>query len=304
MNIVQLFQDFNIPHYTEGYKWCRPGWVNIECPFCTGNPGPHMGFNLEQVHCFCWRCGWHPTIITISKLIHVNEFETEKIVKRYGHIISHTKQKNTAPKEKEFKFPSAVHELKQNHKQYLLNRNFDPDYLESEWNLLATGPISLLHVDKKLINYKHRIIIPFIWNNNIVSFDSRDITGHATNKYQACPEQYEVITHKSILYGKQECWKSTGIGVEGPTDVWRFGPLSCAVSGIQFTSAQVRLIAKTFKCFAVCFDGGESQAKTQANKLVSELKFRGVDAFRVDIEGDPGDMQQSEADYLVKQIIN
>jgi hypothetical protein len=36
---------------------------------------------------------------------------------------------------------------------------------------------------------------------------------------------------------------------------------------------------------------------------VAELKFRGVDAFRVDIEGDPGSMKQSEADYLVKQLI-
>lgn len=31
--------------------------------------------------------------------------------------------------------------------------------------------------------------------------------------------------------------------------------------------------------------------------------FRGVDAFRVEIRGDPGSMKQSEADYLVKQLI-
>ena len=47
----------------------------------------------------------------------------------------------------------------------------------------------------------------------------------------------------------------------------------------------------------------DPQAKIQANKIVAELKFREVDAFRVDIEGDPGSMKQSDADYLVKQLI-
>jgi len=58
-----------------------------------------------------------------------------------------------------------------------------------------------------------------------------------------------------------------------------------------------------FSRVAVCFDGGEVQAKEQANKLVADLKFRGVDAWRVDIEGDPGDMAQEEANYLVKQLM-
>ena len=47
-----------------------------------------------------------------------------------------------------------------------------------------------------------------------------------------------------------------------------------------------------------------TQAIKQADSLVSELKFRGVDSFRVDIEGDPGGMSESEAKYLVKQLIN
>ena len=42
----------------------------------------------------------------------------------------------------------------------------------------------------------------------------------------------------------------------------------------------------------------------QADKLVAELKFRGVDAFRVDIEGDPGSMKQDDANYLIKQLIH
>jgi len=65
----------------------------------------------------------------------------------------------------------------------------------------------------------------------------------------------------------------------------------------------MRLIAKTFKRVAVTFDF-EPQAQAQARKLVSELRFRGRDAFLVEgIQDDPGKMKQSEADYLVKQIL-
>ena len=57
MNIIQLFEDYKIPYFTEGYKYCRPGWVNIDCPFCIGSPGPHLGYNLSGNYFNCWRCG-------------------------------------------------------------------------------------------------------------------------------------------------------------------------------------------------------------------------------------------------------
>jgi len=103
------------------------------------------------------------------------------------------------------------------------------------------------------------------------------------------------------LYGKQEYWTDTGICVEGPTDVWRFGFQAFATSGIKYTPAQVRVIAKTFKRIFVVYDD-DPQAVIQAKKLVAELQFRGLKAIRVTIEGDPGSMKQDEADYFVKQL--
>ncbi len=102
--------------------------------------------------------------------------------------------------------------------------------------------------------------------------------------------------------GNKKKWKTTGICVEGPTDVWRMGTFSFCTSGIKYTSKQVRNMAKAFKRIAVVFDS-DSQAVVQSKKLVAELKFRGVDAFRVDIKGDPGSMKQSDANYLIKQLI-
>lgn len=311
MNIIALYQDFSVNYITTGHRHARSGWVNTVCPFCISEPGHegyHLGYDLENNRFKCWRCGSHPITNTISKLIGVTYYEAKKIVQDYGILRTVKKTEKVTIRLKGFKFPSGMTELSQAHKNYLIKRNFDPEKLIRLWDLKGTGPISILDnglddPENKQLNYKHRIIIPFYWNNKIVSFDSRDITGKAVNKYQACPIVRELVPHKVILYGKQEYWKNTIIIVEGPADVWRFGVNSAATSGIQFTPKQVRFIAKNFKRVPVVYDGGEPQAIEQANKLVSELKFRGVDSFRVDIIDDPGSMEQSEADYLVKQLL-
>jgi DNA primase len=230
----------------------------------------------------------------------MTEKETYFLIKKYGARVSKLNQDITVRLgSKVHRLPSGVSPLSESHKRYLLEkRNFDPDQLEKDWKLLSTGPVSMLDH----LNYKHRILIPYIWEGKEVSFDTRDVTDQALSKYMACPKSREIVSHKEIIYGKQEAWTDKLICVEGTTDVWRFGFNSGAVSGIKFTPKQVKELAK-FKRVPVCFDGGESQAIHQANRLVSELKFRGVDSFRVDIEGDPGSMKQSEADYLVKQLI-
>jgi hypothetical protein len=301
MDIIQLYQDHSIIYVTEGHKHSRSGWVNIECPWCSGNPGYHLGYNLNDNFYFCWRCGSHQTIKTLSKILRLSEHETRALVKQYGISIIHAPDPKIKIRKKSFKYPSGVGPLLDNHKRYLQSRNFDPDLLIDIWQLKGSGPVS--NLDN--IDYKNRIIIPFLWDNQVVSFDSRSISFSATDqvRYKACPKDRELIPHKEILYGKQEAWGSTGICVEGPTDVWRFGVNSFATSGIKYTSKQIRQMAKAFKRIAVAFDD-DSQALVQAARLVSELKFRGVDAFKVDIKGDPGSMEQSEANYLVKQLIH
>lgn len=298
MNIIKLYQDFSIDFVTEGHKHSRPGWVNVKCPFCSGNPGYHLGFNIEENYFFCWRCGWHPISLSLSKILNMQEKDIRKLVKSYNLYLVKEKGVKKKIKKVEYTFPSGVGPCSTIHDIYLMKRKFDPEKIKKEWNLLGTGPISMLDG----IDYKFRIIIPFIWNGQQVSFDSRDITGKHPSKYMACPKHREITPHKEILYGKQEKWWETGICVEGPTDVWRFGINSFATSGIKYTPKQVRCMAKAFKRIAVVFDD-DPQAVVQANKLVAELKFRGVDAFRVDIVGDPGSMDQAEADYLVKQLI-
>jgi hypothetical protein len=297
MDILRLYQDYGIPIASEEDKHHRYGWVNTECPFCTGNPGYHLGWNEEEEYFYCWRCGWKPPGKTISTLLHIPENEVNRILIQYGvnrSIRSYKKDKNKLP----FQLPVGTTTLSESHKKYMGKRGFNFTLIEKLWGVQATGPIGKLGS----IDYRFRIVIPFYWNGQIVSFDSRDITNQQPEKYKACPKEREIIEHKKILYGNQEHWESTGICVEGPTDVWRLGVKSFAVSGIEYTHSQVRIMAQTFKRVAVMFDD-EIQAQTQAKKLVAELKFRGVDAFNVKVKGDPGSLQQDEADELVEILM-
>lgn len=296
MDIIRLYRDFGVIHTTEGHKHSRPGWVNTECPFCTGHKGFHLGWNLQDEYYFCWRCGWHPPVKTLSEILKIDYLSVAKLFEQYG--INRTAVQQKIVEKKNFKLPSGVSHLKTSHKNYLLERGFDPDKIISDWGVLGTGPVSRLDN----LSYRFRILIPFYWNNEMVTFDSRDITGKQQNKYQACPVYYETIGHKKILYGDQENWNpNLGICVEGPTDVWRIGKLAFATSGIQYTREQVRVISSIFKRVAVIFDN-EIQAQAQARKLVSELKFRGVDAWIETVRDDPGNMTGREVYELIKKI--
>jgi len=302
MDILQLYNDYSIDYRTERHKHTHPGWVHTACPFCEGNPGLHLGYKFDGDFFVCWRCGGHHTVPTISRLIGERDYKkVEQIIKRYGLLLSRPLP-IIERQSKIHQFPSGVMPMGENHRKYLLKRGFDPDKMEREWGILGTGPSSLLDG----IDYKHRLMIPFHWDSQQVSFDSRDITGKSPNKYMACPKDRELIPHKEILYGKQEAWGKTGICVEGPTDVWRFGINSFATSGIKYTPKQVRVMARTFKKIWICYDSGESQALQQATNLRGDLRFHGVDAKLATWTGganDPGDMTQEQANWFVDDLM-
>lgn len=286
-----------MPFVTEGHKHCREGWLNLTCPFCTGNPGYHLGFCIDEEYFHCWRCGGHRIIETLSKLSNQSPEQIKFLLKQYGGRTRLPSRLEPIVRVKAFKFPSNCTELQSYHRQYLLSRKFDPDKLEKLWELKGTGPIAML--DKS--DYKLRIIAPIYWDNKIVSFQGRAISNAATMRYKACPKSRELIHHQHILYGKQEYWGDIGICVEGITDVWRMGPKAFGVFGISYTKQQVKEIRKRFTRVAVIFDD-DLQAQKQANKLIGELRYYGVNAWKIDIIGDPGALSDNEAEYLIKQV--
>lgn len=302
MDINRILADYNIPFITEGHSHTTEGWVNIHCPFCPGSRDFHLGINNENGACHCWRCGGHSIVKTISTILNVSDYEAKLILNKYKTPIKITKS-IVEPKVSihPFKFPYPYSKLTKLYKEYLHLRKFDPDKLERDWGLLQTGPASYL--DK--ISYSHRIIIPIFWNENeIVSFQARDITGKSELKYIACPRRREKIHHKNILYGKPSAWEGNDIIiVEGVADVWRLGKYSAATFGIEFKIEQVRELAKRGRRFFVVFDN-ESQAQKQARKLAVKLRNLGKEVYIETVESDPGEMNSKDARHFVKYLLS
>ena len=299
MDIIQLYKDFNVPYATEGHKHCREGWVNTTCPFCTGNPGMHLGYELTDNYYVCWRCGWKATYKTLALLIHVTEREAKEIARKYGGKSYVKNAVHVKIGHKKFKLPPSTGPLTERHKRYLTKRNFDPEVIARVWDVQGTGPVSLMDN----MSYSHRLVMPIMWDDRIVSFQTRDITDKHFLRYITCPESREIIKHKHIFYQAIPTKDSdTCICVEGVTDAWRFGDCAIATFGIKYTRQQVRAISKRYKRVFVVFDS-DPQAIVQSEKLTAELILRGVDAYSIRIEGDPGSMSQKDADCLRKELI-
>lgn len=302
MDVIALLQDYNIPFATEGHKHCRPGWVSIPCPFCTGNPGMHLGFNLTGNYFHCWRCGGKTMTYAFSQILNLPKDRVLEIIKHYGGtgVSRRVKEQRATININPFKLPSNAEELSEKHIQYLLSRGFsDPEKLIATWELKGTGIYSRL--DK--IDYSRRIIAPITWDGKWVSFQGRDITNKQEPKYRACPMARETIHHQHILYGHQHKWSSVGLLTEGITDVWKLGEKACACFGIDYTPKQLRVIGKSFDRGFVIFDD-DPQAQIQAHKLIESLRFRyQKEWINVEIKGDPGALPEPEAQYLVKQLL-
>ncbi|MFW6275033.1 MAG: hypothetical protein ACOC2M_00200 [bacterium] len=299
MKIHELYMDYGIYVATPGDKHFREGWVNTPCPFCTGNPGNHLGFNIESNYFYCWRCGGKGITRAISELTHTSYTETKKIIERYGGeqdiYIPSRKQKVNL---KEFAFPSLTDQLTNKHIKYLKKRNFDFEYLIQEWEILGTGPLSKLDA----IDYKHRIIIPIYWGNEIVSFQGRDITDRNPPKYKACPQAREIIEHQSIIYKHPDYKSNFGFCVEGVFDVWRLGRLAFATFGIDFTQSQVNKISELYEKVIIWFDP-ERQAQRQARKLQKELIARDVETYIHKSFNDPGDTDAEDINNVIQKFL-
>jgi hypothetical protein len=298
MSFSDLLDDYNVPYQTEGHKHCRPGWINVECPFCHGNPGLHLGYNISQGFFTCWRCGGKSLNYAVSKLVGIPYDQVEDIIKSYrikGGVRAKPDRSFKLNK-KPFQLPTGTMPLQENHKKYLIGRGFNSDVID-KWGLVGTGPFAELDN----IDFRLRIIIPIHWKGKMVSFQARDITNKSKLKYITCPKDRELVFHKDILYCHDLDYTKPLIVQEGVTDCWKIPYQSAATFGIKYTEKQVRWIAENFKEVIILFDD-ESQAIKQSKKLSAELRFRGVYARSEFVKGDPGSLTHKQAHDLIKSF--
>lgn len=309
MDIVKLYQDYNIPFRASGHKHCRPGWVQTKCPFCTGNPGWHLGFCISRESTFynrfvCWRCGGKGTFRTLARLANLDGDDVKTLLKQYGGEIptevTPTRARIKRVGLKRFRFPSLTQEdLPKMHRAYLTKRNFDPDKLQKEWQLKATGIVSYLDD----LDFGRRIIVPITnVTGEIVSFQARDVTNKHKLKYLTCPMDREKEHHKHLLFGLEQIGNlDTIVVTEGIFDVMRLGAPAVCGFGIRLLTEQVRILAQ-FRRVVMLFDP-DPQAWEQAEAIQSRLQLAGVDVICQKMENsDPADLSDRESKQLMREL--
>lgn len=276
------------------------GFLHIKCPFCSDHK-KHGGINITSNEYICYRCGHHsiPELIyTLTGLIW-NEISRE--YKLNPDISDQIYWKMNKKKEHAtiIQYPLGTSNLKEEHKQYLKNRGFDPEYLIRKYKIMATGPIGIIK-NKNLFAF--RIIIPIYYKHRIVSYQGRDWTGKADKRYMTYPEDLEIVHHKDILYGLDHIPGDHIIVVEGIFDKWKLGDYAAATFGTGFTDAQVNIIAD-FKKVSIWFDPGK-EAQKKAEELCKRLLGLRVDVEIISYsEGDPGSLSIQNAQDIIKEII-
>jgi len=297
-NARKFCSDFKIGYARSG-KHKRAGWINVQCPFCAGHAGFHLGMNIDEGYSVCHRCGYHHLDKVISVLAHVNFQMANDIRKEYSSGIGQVReQKRHIQRPSSIEFPPGIRSLTDKARNYLDARKYDADKLVRDWGLLSTAHWGF---------YKNRILAPIYINNQVVSYQCRDITGKHDQKYLACFQEEEITEHQKCVYGFDSVVGRKCIVVEGITDVWRLGHGAIATFGISFTKQQARMIAINFDRVFIMYD-----SETQAQEKADELAFLIGSSFKNPVEVvnlpfiveemDPGDLLQDDANNLMKEI--
>ena len=284
--IIEYLEENNISYTTSG-KNVSQGWIGIKCPFCSDQSN-HLGIHLNSGNFSCFVCGSKGSPISLIKeLGNANYPQARETLQKFSTTIipiPEQKPTSTVP----FELPKeAKQELMVPHRNYLISRDFD-EKTYIDYGLMCCGPTG---------QYKLRLIVPVFFQGEMVTFTSRDITNRNPYKYLACPDSSSRRPIKNTIYNIDRA-KEAVIVVEGVADVWRIGDGAVALYGTNYTSEQVKLLAKFNRIF-VLFD---STAHIEAEKLGNDLSvFTSVEVMYLS-KGDPAELTKTDVDHLRRKI--
>lgn len=283
MRFDEVLRELNIRYQTEG-KDCRPGWLQLVCPFCHGNP--YLGYNLSGNYFHCWRCGPLRILDTLAEFTG----QPARALRKYTEDIERDRSV-TAVKRGKLVLPAGLGPLKPAHSRYLKRRGYYPKQLEHHWGIQGIA---------HSIRLSWRIFIPIMFEGEIVSWTTRSIS-NSTLRYVSASPSEELLDHKKLLYGEDYC-RHAIIVHEGPFDVWRTGPGAVCTFGLGYSRAQIVRMSK-YLVRVVCFDN-ESAAQKRARELCDMLSVFDGDTYNVVLGAkDAGEAPQKEIDRLRSEFL-
>lgn len=296
---LEGFLDHHGINYRTSGKNIGSEWMGICCPFC-GESGYHCGIHLDHKLFSCWVCAESGTFLRlITCLLNCSWKEALTALDPFrGHFV----ERKPLELAKEVIFPTRMTKLTRSGRKYLSNRGFDPDELIEKYNLMETGMLSKLEIDNKSWDFKNRIIIPIIMDNQIISYTARDWTDVSSTRYKNAPTEAGTFPMTECLYNLDNARGRSVILVEGPTDVWRMGDFCIGMMGVKFSTEQIqRLVEWRFEKIVILFD---KDAEKTARKLASTLRpfIEDISVFTLQ-DGDPGSLSIEEVTKLKFQLL-
>lgn len=291
MNIEEYLQNHGIRPVGTENEHVSDGWIGIDCPFCGETGQYHLGISVSGGGCRCWRCGKHK-LTEVLKELNIS-------LKDFFANVDLGKPKVKVPKAEAVKWPTGCSSgMWLSHKRWIKRRGFRPKPLQEAWRLRSVGPTG---------KWKWRIVIPVFYNDEAVSWTTRDVTGNADIPYISAPKNWERRDIKDCIGGGHLAEHFTScIVVEGPVDAWRIGPGAVYTFGSAWTTAQAQLLAKNWRRIYVMYDWTDDDAMKLARDLASTLELVGTDSEVIQPTGtdaeDPGELKPSEVKEIRREL--
>ena len=256
MNYIELLETLDIKFLEEGHHHCCPGWVQLDCPFCSPNSNKWMlGLNKSHGYCNCWQCGHHNLVGSLSLSSNIEPRDIYPLLKNIQQTRYIEKQRTG-----KLIIPDGVEDLHPAHKRYLIERGYVPEEIVNLWDVQGIGISTDL---------SWRLFIPIYLDYQVVSWTTRTI-GDSETRYISAGVEEEAINHKHLLYG-EDLVSHAIIIVEGPIDAWRIGPGAVATFGLNISPEQIGRMS-TYPLRVICFDN-TTNAQKCAQKLANTLSL-------------------------------
>jgi hypothetical protein len=195
-----------------------------------------------------------------------------------------------------------VDKLPKDHRayQYLVSRKFDPQRIGKFYN------VHWCVESTKFWMANERLIIPIYEDKRMVGWQGRlpyePKKGDSIPKYYTCPG----TPRRMIIYNFANAIRyRTGVIVEGPTDVWSFGPMACCTLGATMTPHQQRKFLDHFKQHsAILLFDPEEYEKPKVQKLITDFSTAfegGFAAVKLPEGTDPGTLDRDFLRDFVKE---
>lgn len=268
MRYQEILSDLGVPFVVEGHEHCRPGWVQLDCPYCSPRSQHwRLGLSLSGGYVHCWACGHHPIVEALAEI-------TDRPYREIKALLGGAAKEapRDLPRRGKLVVPPGVSPLSPAHRSHLSGRGFRAQEIADLWGVKGIGIASSL---------QWRLWIPITLNWEVVSWTTRALGENQLRYISASPQQ-EAVNHKHLLYGEEYC-RYAVIVHEGPTDVWATGPGAVATLGMGFHRKQVLRLAK-YPTRVICFDN-EPDAQRRAKELCRQLMAFPGETYNVVLSG-------------------